>query len=45
MQVYEEFYVVNNRINKIMTDNEHFTMHKSLTCFTSGNTKRRDKMK
>jgi hypothetical protein len=27
-----------------MTDTEHFTMHKSLTRFTSGNTKRRNKM-
>jgi hypothetical protein len=30
--------LVNNKVNKIMTDNEHFTMHKSLTRFTSGNT-------
>jgi hypothetical protein len=28
--------LVNNKVNKIMTDNEHFTMHKSLTRFTSG---------
>ena len=27
-----------------MTDTEHFTTHKSLIRFTSGNTKRRNKM-